>query len=45
MRKKIERLEDNLDAAQRALHRQAAPFSRGTPRRHPDPRKSRRHTR
>jgi transposase len=35
LRKKINRLEDELDAARRAQHRQAAPFSRGTPRRHP----------
>jgi transposase len=32
LRKKIERLEDELDAARRIQHRQAAPFSRGTPR-------------
>jgi transposase len=35
LRKKIERLEDELDDARGALHRQAAPFSRGTPRRRP----------
>lgn len=35
LRKKIEQLEDELDDARRALHRQAAPFSRGTPRRRP----------
>jgi transposase len=35
LRKTIERLEDELDDARRALHRQAAPFSRGTPRRRP----------
>jgi hypothetical protein len=35
LRKKIERLEDELDAARRALHRQAAPFSRGLPKRRP----------
>jgi transposase len=29
LRKKIDRLEDTLDDARRALHRQAAPFSRG----------------
>ncbi len=28
---KIDRLEDDLDQARRALHRQAAPFSRGLP--------------
>jgi hypothetical protein len=28
-------LEDDLDRAKRELHRQAAPFSRGTPRRAP----------
>jgi transposase len=33
--KKIDRLEDELDDARRALHRQAAPFSRDTPRRRP----------
>jgi transposase len=37
LRKKIERLEDDLDAARRAAHRQAAPFSRGLPRRRPRP--------
>jgi transposase len=30
LRKKIERLEDLLDQARRAAHRQAAPFSKGT---------------
>jgi transposase len=35
LRKKIDRLEDDLDKARRQLHRQAAPFSRGTPRRPP----------
>lgn len=35
LRQKIERLEDELDAARRAQHRQAAPFSRGIPRRPP----------
>jgi len=35
LRKKIDRLEDELDKARRTLHRQAAPFSRGTPRRPP----------
>ena len=35
LRKKIDRLEDDLDNARRQLHRQAAPFSRGTPRRPP----------
>jgi len=35
LRKKIERLEDDLDAARRAAHRQAAPFSRGAPKRRP----------
>jgi transposase len=35
LRQKIDRLEDDLDKARRALHRQAAPFSRGTPRRPP----------
>lgn len=35
LRKKIERLEDELDDARRALYRQAAPFSRGVPRRPP----------
>ncbi len=35
LRKKIERLEDDLDLARRAAFRQAAPFSRGTPRRPP----------
>jgi transposase len=35
LRQKIERLEDELDAARRAQHRQAAPFSRGGPRRPP----------
>jgi transposase len=35
LRKKIDRLEDELDDARWALHRQAAPFSRGTPRRRP----------
>lgn len=35
LRHKIERLEDDLDKARRELHRQAAPFSRGTPRRPP----------
>jgi transposase len=35
LRKKIDRLEDDLDDARRQLHRQAAPFSRGTPRRPP----------
>lgn len=35
LRKKIDRLEDELDKARRQLHRQAAPFSRGTPRRPP----------
>jgi transposase len=35
LRQKIERLEDELDAARRAQHRQAAPFSRGVPRRPP----------
>jgi transposase len=33
LRKKIERLEDLLDEARRKMYRQAAPFSRGTPRR------------
>jgi hypothetical protein len=33
LRKGIDRLEDDLDRAKRARHRQAAPFSRGTPRR------------
>ena len=37
LRKKIERLEDLLDQARRAVHRQAAPFSRGTPRQPPRP--------
>jgi hypothetical protein len=33
---KSDRLEDKkLDAARRAVHRKAAPFSRGTPRRRP----------
>jgi transposase len=35
LRKKIDRLEDALDKARRQLHRQAAPFARGTPRRLP----------
>lgn len=35
LRKKIDQLEDDLDDARRALHRQAAPFSRGKPRRRP----------
>jgi transposase len=35
LRQKIDRLEDDLDKARRALHRQAAPFSRGVPRRPP----------
>jgi transposase len=35
LRKKIERLEDELETARRSLHRQAAPFSRGVPRRSP----------
>jgi transposase len=35
LREKIDRLEDNLDRAKRELHRQAAPFSRGTPSRPP----------
>ena len=35
LRKKIDRLEDDLDKARRQLQRQAAPFSRGTPRRPP----------
>jgi transposase len=35
LRKKIDRLEDDLDKAKRTLHRQAAPFSRGTPPRPP----------
>lgn len=35
LRHKIERLEDELDAARRAVHRQAAPFSRGIPQRPP----------
>jgi transposase len=35
LRQKIERLEDELDDARRTLHRQAAPFSRGVPRRPP----------
>jgi transposase len=35
LQKKIDRLEDELDEARRALHRQAAPFSRGAPRRRP----------
>lgn len=35
LRKKIDRLEDDLDKARRQLHRQAAPFSRGTPCRPP----------
>jgi transposase len=35
LREKIDRLEDELDKARRAQHRQAAPFSRGTPRRAP----------
>jgi len=35
LRKKIDRLEDELDDARRALHRQAVPFSRGTSRRLP----------
>jgi len=35
LRKKIEGLEDELDAARRAMHRQAAPFSRGLPQRPP----------
>jgi transposase len=35
LRKKIDRLEEDLDKARRELHRQAAPFSRGTPRRRP----------
>jgi transposase len=35
LRKKIERLEDALDDAQRQVHRQAAPFSRGAPLRVP----------
>lgn len=35
LRKKIERLEDQLDDARRKLYRQAAPFSRGAPRRPP----------
>ena len=35
LRKKIDRLEDDLDKAKRTWHRQAAPFSRGTPPRPP----------
>ncbi len=35
LHEKIERLEDELDAARRALHRQAAPLSRGLPKRSP----------
>jgi transposase len=35
LRKKIERFEDELETARRSLHRQAAPFSRGVPRRAP----------
>jgi transposase len=35
LRKKIDRLEDDLQDARRAPHRQAAPFSRGMPRRRP----------
>lgn len=35
LRRKIDRLEDDLDKARRTLHRQAAPFSRGTPSRPP----------
>jgi transposase len=35
LREKIDRLETDLDKARRELHRQAAPFSRGTPRRAP----------
>jgi len=35
LQKKIDRLEDELDDARRALHRQAAPFSRGVPARPP----------
>jgi transposase len=35
LQRKIDRLEDELDDARRALHRQAAPFSRGTPARPP----------
>ena len=31
LQRKIDRLEDELGDARRALHRQAAPFSRGTP--------------
>jgi hypothetical protein len=35
LQRKIDRLEDELDEARRALHRQAAPFSRGIPQRPP----------
>jgi transposase len=35
LRKKIDRVEDDLDKAKRGLHRQAAPFSHGVPRRPP----------
>jgi transposase len=35
LRQEIERLRDELDRARRAAHRQAAPFSRGTPRQAP----------
>jgi transposase len=35
LRKKIDRLEDQLDDARRKMYRQAAPFSRGAPKRAP----------